>query len=125
LVDVPQLEQQLMGLVWRGGKIDHASGEHDDWTNATAGATVLAANVATVGPLDMAVMAMNAQAPPVGAESTAAFYGRSGGGIGDLQKAAFNSTSSVLQDMQRAFGGSSEDDDPFSRGVGTSPSPFK
>ncbi len=38
LLDVPVLEQQLLGLVWRGGKIDHAGGEHDDVANAVAGA---------------------------------------------------------------------------------------
>lgn len=37
LPDVPTLEQQLLGLVWRGGKIDHLNGEHDDWSNAAAG----------------------------------------------------------------------------------------
>lgn len=42
LVDVPQLEQQLLGLVWRGSKIDHQSGEHDDWANAVCGAACAA-----------------------------------------------------------------------------------
>jgi hypothetical protein len=37
LLDIPVLEQQLLGLVWRGGKIDHPSGEHDDAANAVAG----------------------------------------------------------------------------------------
>jgi hypothetical protein len=37
LPDVALLEQQLLGLVWRGGKIDHAGGEHDDLANAVAG----------------------------------------------------------------------------------------
>jgi hypothetical protein len=37
LLDVPTLEQQLLGLVWRGGKIDHQSGEHDDHACACAG----------------------------------------------------------------------------------------
>jgi hypothetical protein len=36
LLDVAQLEQQLLGLVWRGGKIDHPPGEHDDYANAAA-----------------------------------------------------------------------------------------
>jgi hypothetical protein len=31
------VEQQLLGLVWRGGKIDHPGGEHDDFANAAAG----------------------------------------------------------------------------------------
>ena len=42
LLDVPLLEQQLLGLVWRGGKIDHPAGEHDDHANAAAGAVLLA-----------------------------------------------------------------------------------
>jgi hypothetical protein len=37
LLDVPTLEQQLLGLVWRGGTIDHQPGEHDDFANAAAG----------------------------------------------------------------------------------------
>jgi hypothetical protein len=40
LVDAPTLEQQLLGLVWRGGRIDHPGGEHDDWANACAGVCV-------------------------------------------------------------------------------------
>src|SRR5262249_54235148 len=45
LLDVANLESQLLGLVWRGGKIDHAAGvsEHDDWANSCAGALWLAA----------------------------------------------------------------------------------
>ena len=38
LLDVPKLQEQLLGLVTRGGKIDHLSGEHDDVINAGAGA---------------------------------------------------------------------------------------
>jgi hypothetical protein len=37
LLDVQELESQFLGLVWRGNKIDHANGEHDDWSNACAG----------------------------------------------------------------------------------------
>jgi hypothetical protein len=37
LLDTSDVEQQLLGLVWRGGKIDHPNGEHDDWANAVAG----------------------------------------------------------------------------------------
>jgi hypothetical protein len=37
LPNVPELEQQLLGLIWRGGKIDHPGGEHDDHANAAAG----------------------------------------------------------------------------------------
>ncbi len=41
LSNVPEVEQQLLGLVWKGGKIDHPPGEHDDWANAVAGVTHL------------------------------------------------------------------------------------
>jgi hypothetical protein len=43
LLDVPVLEQQLLGLVWRGGKIDHQPGEHDDYANAAVGVVRLLA----------------------------------------------------------------------------------
>ena len=46
LLDLSKLMQQLIGLVRKGEKIDHASGEHDDFSNAAAGACVLAASVA-------------------------------------------------------------------------------
>jgi hypothetical protein len=42
LPDVPLVEQQLLGLVWRGTRIDHPGGEHDDWANAAVGAAVCA-----------------------------------------------------------------------------------
>jgi hypothetical protein len=42
LLDHPKLMQQLIGLVRKGEKIDHQSGEHDDWSNAAAGGLVLA-----------------------------------------------------------------------------------
>jgi hypothetical protein len=117
LVDVPQLEQQLLGLIWRGGKIDHPPGEHDDFANAVAGVLGLAANIATVGPLDMSIMAANAAAAPVGVTSRSEFYGSAGGGgIADLQKAAYASTSSVLADMAKAFGSGGSADDPFRDG---------
>ena len=41
-LDKPELESQLLSLIWRGGKIDHPNGEHDDYANATAGAVYLA-----------------------------------------------------------------------------------
>jgi hypothetical protein len=37
LLDAPMLEQQLLGLIWRGGKITHPSGEHDDFATVAAG----------------------------------------------------------------------------------------
>lgn len=58
LLDVPKLQEQLLGLVARGNKIDHLPGEHDDWINAAAGAlympvtasgVVLSADMASAG----------------------------------------------------------------------------
>lgn len=43
LLDVPKLEQQFLGLAWRGSRIDHPPGEYDDYSNAVAGSMVLAA----------------------------------------------------------------------------------
>jgi len=42
LLDLPKLTEQLLGLVFRGARIDHMPGEHDDWITAAAGALVLA-----------------------------------------------------------------------------------
>jgi hypothetical protein len=42
LVDDGMVEQQLLGLVWKGAKITHPSGEHDDHANAAVGALLLA-----------------------------------------------------------------------------------
>lgn len=43
LLDIPKLQEQLLTLVWRGTKIDHQPGDHDDFANAVAGAINLAA----------------------------------------------------------------------------------
>lgn len=43
LLDVPNLIEQLLSLVWKGSKITHESTGHDDWANAAAVALVLAA----------------------------------------------------------------------------------
>ncbi|MPZ31199.1 MAG: hypothetical protein GEV13_09420 [Rhodospirillales bacterium] len=40
LVDVPKLTEQLLTLVVRGTRVDHAPGGHDDYANAAAGAIV-------------------------------------------------------------------------------------
>lgn len=42
LLDDGKLQGQLLTLVWRGNKIDHQSGDHDDWAAACAGAIWLA-----------------------------------------------------------------------------------
>lgn len=41
LPDIPLVREQLLGLVWRGQKIDHAPGGHDDFANAVAGVVQL------------------------------------------------------------------------------------
>lgn len=43
LLDQEVMESQFLGLVWKGGKIDHGSGEHDDWSNSASGALQCAA----------------------------------------------------------------------------------
>jgi hypothetical protein len=47
--DVPELESQLLGLVWRGGKIGHPHGEHDDYANAAAGVVAIMERIAATG----------------------------------------------------------------------------
>ena len=48
LLDVAELQEQLLTLVWRGAKIDHQVGDHDDYANAAAGVLVgLGAGVAS------------------------------------------------------------------------------
>ena len=42
LLDVPIVEEQLLGLCWRGNKITHPSSDHDDYINAVAGSLLLA-----------------------------------------------------------------------------------
>jgi hypothetical protein len=57
LLDVPKLQEQLLTLVVKGsGRIDHMSGDHDDWANAAAGAIVSVATTtgaALVRPADL------------------------------------------------------------------------
>jgi hypothetical protein len=47
LLDHPSLQEQLLTLVYRGGKVDHLPGDHDDYANAAAGAVWLAFRMAT------------------------------------------------------------------------------
>jgi hypothetical protein len=42
LLDQPTLIEQLVSLVWRGQKIGHENGAHDDWANAAALAAIVA-----------------------------------------------------------------------------------
>jgi hypothetical protein len=37
LPDVPRMQEQLLTLVRRGARVDHQSGDHDDWANGVAG----------------------------------------------------------------------------------------
>ncbi len=50
----PLVEQQLLGLCWRGNKIDHPNGEHDDWATVTAGVTYLLSHGAGMGGVVLA-----------------------------------------------------------------------
>jgi len=49
-LDHGDLESQLLGLVWRSGKITHMPSEHDDYANAAVGACLLALD--PVPPID-------------------------------------------------------------------------
>ncbi len=54
LPDCPKMQEQLLGLVTRGTKIDHVPGEHDDWANAIAGAVrKAAAGTDITGPMEV------------------------------------------------------------------------
>jgi hypothetical protein len=50
LPDVPKLTEQLLTLVWRGNKITHQVGDHDDWANAACGALLSAAAPGVLRP---------------------------------------------------------------------------
>lgn len=41
ILDIGKMQEQLLTLVWRGTKIDHQPGDHDDWANAAAGAVIM------------------------------------------------------------------------------------
>ena len=62
LYDVAKLQEQLLTLVWRGVKIDHQPGDHDDFANACAGALLLAASKKAPLVITSAVLA-RARAP--------------------------------------------------------------
>lgn len=48
LLDVPELLEQLLTLIWRGSKITHEPGGHDDFANSAAIALILAAPLRAV-----------------------------------------------------------------------------
>jgi phage terminase large subunit-like protein len=50
LLDLPVMESQFLSLVWKASRIDHQSGEHDDYANATAGAIHQAAEHKVYNP---------------------------------------------------------------------------
>ena len=90
LLDDAVTEQQALGLIWRGGKIDHPVGEHDDHVNAMMGACVTADQSAQMGPLDHTIMTLNAAAPTATAATESLFYGSSGTNTGgDILGGAF------------------------------------
>jgi len=100
LLDVPQLQEQLLTLVWRGSKIDHLAGDHDDWANACAGVIWLVA-----GQADDAVIAT----PLLLYSSRAAALGF---GDGAANMAAYEAS---LGTHRSGFGGSGRDRDEWSR----------
>jgi hypothetical protein len=106
LLDDPELLRELRGLERRRGaardRVDHRPGAHDDRAVA-ATVALIAATSGNLGPLDHALMAMNATPPSVGAAQANNFYGggansRSvfdaafgGGGMDDVARKAFGS----------------------------------
>lgn len=69
LLDVPKLQEQMLTLVWRGNKIDHQSGDHDDFANAAAGAvwlTISKAKPLVISPQAMAWARMPARGGLIG-----------------------------------------------------------
>jgi hypothetical protein len=46
LLDITELQEQLLTLIVRSGRIDHQPGDHDDYANAAAGALWLVAGAA-------------------------------------------------------------------------------
>jgi hypothetical protein len=52
LLDSPKLQEQLLTLIVKpSGKIDHQSGDHDDWANAATAALVLCHDANKLGPI--------------------------------------------------------------------------
>jgi hypothetical protein len=63
LLDIGELQEQLLTLVWRGVKIDHLPGDHDDFANAAAGALVLAATGKAPMVINPAVLGLTTARP--------------------------------------------------------------
>jgi hypothetical protein len=69
LLDEAALTEQLICLVWRGGKITHEPGAHDDYANSVAGLVhVLASgsNVVMAGPILITASSMGTFSAPSG-----------------------------------------------------------
>jgi len=62
LLDVAVLQEQLLTLIWRGNRIDHQPGDHDDYANAAAG--VIVAVKSAKAPVPWGVMAAVLEARP-------------------------------------------------------------
>ena len=91
LLDHPNLESQLLGLSWRGGKIDHPNGEHDDYANGAAGALHLASKNQVFNP----------RAVPIGVGNVTRFDGGLGnmGGLGWLTGNRYYSSHEDTEDI--------------------------
>ena len=88
LLDQPLVEQQLLGLGWRGGRIDHPAGEHDDWANAAMGAAWLVLRrKESFEPLAWSVTTSYGRAQQAGGPSGAAALP---GGLSDARHAALH-----------------------------------
>lgn len=64
LLDVPELQEQLLTLVWRGSRIDHQAGDHDDHANAAGGAIWLVTGRPGPMVISAEVMRRSRMAPP-------------------------------------------------------------
>jgi hypothetical protein len=62
LLDHTVMEQQLLGLIWRGSRIDHPNNEHDDFANGAAGACYQAFFGARATIADIATVTSREQA---------------------------------------------------------------
>jgi hypothetical protein len=67
LLDVPALQEELLGLIWRGAKIDHQNGDHDDYANSVAIAIWLAGSRPALVISDVAMRWSRQRRPSAGA----------------------------------------------------------
>jgi hypothetical protein len=65
LLDDGKLQEQLLTLVIKGSKIDHQSGDHDDYANAAVGALLLATGKSSGFDLSLYLRAFGDEAPVV------------------------------------------------------------